>query len=229
MYFNEVWDIVGKLPYTNRERCEWLYNFVINNSLEKILELGFAYGKTTCVMAKALDDFAERGDKYGFIDTIDLESQREWQKPSIEDNLWKSRLDDHVQVYREKTGYLWWLAKKIQEQSVGYSICKPLYDFVFVDGSHRWHTDSSAFFLADKLLKRGGYMLFDDYLWTFDGAMGGDITFETDRREMSDEERKTPHIKLIVDLLVRQHPGYVVEDVMIGDKKDEWWVLARKL
>ena len=42
----------------------------------------------------------------------------------------------------------------------------PIYDYIYVDGSHAWEIDGLAFFLLDRLLKPGGYMDFDDYGWS---------------------------------------------------------------
>ena len=60
----------------------------------------------------------------------------------------------------EPKSYLWRLMKIIEQNS------EPIYDFIFIDGGHDWYTTGYAFFLVDKLLKPGGYILFDDLDWT---------------------------------------------------------------
>ena len=40
------------------------------------------------------------------------------------------------------------------------------YDFCFIDGAHTWDTDGFAFCLVDRMLRPGGWIIFDDLNWT---------------------------------------------------------------
>lgn len=87
----------------------------------------------------------------------------------------------------------------------------PKYELVFIDGPKDWTNDGCAFFLADKLLRPGGTIVFDDYSWSYraDAAARGKThdrgyIFE----HMSSEEFENPHVEAIVRLLVMQHPDY---------------------
>ena len=48
-------------------------------------------------------------------------------------------------------------------------------DFVYVDGSHRAPEVLSDLVLSFGMLKRGGFMICDDYLWTAQGGDPGDL------------------------------------------------------
>jgi predicted O-methyltransferase YrrM len=56
MKFNNVHQIVKDYPYIVSRNAEKLYNFIIENKLSNILELGFAHGKSSCYIAAALDE-----------------------------------------------------------------------------------------------------------------------------------------------------------------------------
>jgi predicted O-methyltransferase YrrM len=58
------------------------------------------------------------------------------------------------------------LAKLISEGKTGY------FDFIYVDGSHQAPDVLCDAVLAFRLLKTGGFMVFDDYLWS-EGLPGG--------------------------------------------------------
>jgi hypothetical protein len=50
-------------------------------------------------------------------------------------------------------------AERLEDRSI---------DFVYLDGAKNWTMDGLAFFLVDKLLNRDGWILFDDYSFTYD-------------------------------------------------------------
>jgi hypothetical protein len=123
-----------------------------------------------------------------------------------------------------KTGYNWYLRQEISKNTAN-DTCSPVFDLCIIDGPKNWTIDSSAFFLADKLLKKNGWMIFDDYTWTYGSA---DLTREaTDgiaHRSLSDEELQIPHVQEIFELLVKQHPDY--GRFIVRDGTD--WAIAQK-
>lgn len=184
---------------TTPEEGGQLHRFVREGGFEDILELGFAHGTSTCYLASAVD---ERGS--GHITTIDRESARE-RTPNIEAVLRHAGLEEHVEPIFAARSYNWELMKIIQRQTRG-ATTEPCFDFCFLDGAHSWETDGLAFFLVDKLLRPGGWILFDDLHWTYatSAALGA-----TDKvKEMPEDERRTPQIMKVLALLVMQHPAY---------------------
>ena len=219
MDFETVKNHVEGIPYTLPQMAEDLYQFIIDNKPQNCLELGFAHGTSSCYMAAALEETGS-----GKLTCVDLEGAREWQDPTIEQLLEKTELGDYVDIRREATSYTWFLKKQIELQSVG-NTCTPLYDFCFLDGAKNWTIDGATFFLIDKLLKPGGWIVFDDLQWTYRSKLeeGKRKTDGVYMLDMDDDELDQPHIELIFQLLVMQHPDYANFRV-----KDYWFAWAQK-
>ena len=100
---------------------------------------------------------------------------------------------------------------------------EPIFDFCYIDGAHDWYVDGFAFFLVDKLLKPGGMIIFDDMNWCF--ASSPSLKNTTRVQRMTDDEKNTPHIKKIFDLLVKQHPDYHNFNMMYNN---QWGVAQKK-
>lgn len=192
-----------------------LYDFILEQRPGECLELGFAHGSSSCYVAAALDEL-----KAGHLTSVDLERAREWQRPSIEELLAETGLASYVTVQREGTSYNWFLKKRIEAQTIDGN-CRPFYEFCFIDGAKHWTVDGFAFFLVDKLLKDGGWLLFDDLDWTRAHVQGDSMDYIS-FLNMSDDERLTAHIDLIFRLLVMQHPSYKEYRIENG------WAWARK-
>ena len=193
MKFDIVRSKLAGIPYIEPERAEILFNFILENQPENCLELGFAHGVSSCFIAAALDEVGN-----GHLTTVDLIHAMKWQKPSIEQLLSNTGLENWVTIVRENTTYNWFLMKMIERQS-SENLCKPIYDFCFIDGPKNWTIDSSAFFLVDKLLREGGWILFDDYGWTYGDR---EYMYGINLEDMGEDELSTPHIKQIFQLLV---------------------------
>lgn len=203
MKFEKVHSTIKGIPFISEANARELYDFVIANKFSSCLELGFAHGAASCYIAAALDELGK-----GKLTSVDLLNQ-DWQKPSIEELLEKLGLGKYVEIKREATGYNWFLHDVIAENSVASNFCTPIYDFCIIDGPKNWTIDSSAFFLVDKLLKKNGWIIFDDYEWTYGEAdTRRDATDGITHRKLSEAERLIPHIKEIFHLLVIQHPAY---------------------
>lgn len=217
MKFAEVWGLVGSVPFLSRKHGQELYERIVRDRPVEILELGIAHGTATCTMAAALEEIGA-----GRITAVDLAGAR--FEPSAEAQLERCGLSRYAEVVRMQTGYTWFLHDAIRKQTSGGE-CRPLYDLCIIDGPKNWTIDGCAFFLVDKLLKPGGWIIFDDYGWTYAGA---DATREaTDgitHRELSDEERRTPQIREVFELLVVPHGSY--SNFVVEDHRD--WAMAQK-
>lgn len=105
--------------------------------------------------------------------------------------------------------YNWSLMKVLQEFQ------NPVYDYVFIDGAHTWNLDALAFLLADRLLKVGGYIDFDDYSWSLrKSPYLNPLAYPETARQYTGEQIDAEHVRLILDLLVRRDSRYeeVVEN-----------------
>jgi predicted O-methyltransferase YrrM len=211
MEFLKVTEIVKDIPHISTNKAKLLYDFVKQNKFKNILELGFAHGKSTCYMAGAIDENEE-----GLITTIDRYSANE-KKPNIYDLLEKVQLKQYVKPILCNTSYNWELMKIIEQQT-DLGVCKPVFDFCFIDGAHTWEVDGLAFFLVDKLLKPGGWVLFDDLDWTYAGSPALKNTEFV--QKLPEDEKDTPQVEKVFSLLVTQHVNF--ENFII---KDGWgWV-----
>lgn len=171
-----------------------LYDVVHEVAPTDVLELGFAHGESTAYIAAALDELGR-----GRIVTIDIESARQ-RRPDIHRTLAAVGLASFVEPVFAATSYTWELMNIIQRQS-GAGNCAPCFDFVFLDGAHTWDPDGFAFFLADKLLRPGGWVMFDDLNWTLAASRSTEAA-------VPEDQMVAPQVQLVFDLLVGQHPGY---------------------
>ena len=181
------------------------------------LELGHAHGVSSAYIAAALDEIG------GHLDTVDLLPAAE-NVPNLETLLEKMRLSHRVTIHREVNSYTWFLKKKIAHQSANGK-CEPCYDFCFIDGAKNWTIDGLAFFLVDKLLSPGGWILFDDYAFTYEKYLRRkEVMDGITIRALGPDERAEPHVQQIYQLLVRQHPAYSNFEL-----QDNWWAWAQKV
>jgi predicted O-methyltransferase YrrM len=217
MKFELISEIVKGVPFIEAQNARHLYDLIIRERTMRILELGIAHGTATCIMAAALEELGG-----GAITSVDLlEAQSEF-KPSPEEQLAKANLSRFVNVVRMQTGYNWFLHNEIKRLTAGNS-CSQEYDLCIIDGPKNWTIDGCAFFLVDKLLKDNGWIIFDDYHWTYAAAMNRrDATDGITHRSLSEDERAIPHVKEIFELLVQQHPNYS-QFYQVSD-----WAIARK-
>lgn len=196
MDFDTIARSLAGVPHIVPDRAHVLYDFVLNEKPARILELGFAHGVSTCYMAAALDEIGA-----GHITTIDIPDALN-RKPDLHQLLEKTGLGKYVTPIIDPTSYTWTLMEMIQE-ATSAGRCEPGYDFVFVDGAHSWDVDGFAFFLAEKLLKPGGWFLFDDMYWSYDEDLADNPAVGT----MTPRDRNTPQIDRVFHLLATQHPN----------------------
>jgi predicted O-methyltransferase YrrM len=219
MKFSDVRNHVKDIPYTTERNAEKIYNFIIENKIKNVLELGFAHGTASCYIAAALDELGE-----GEVTCVDLLEAS--FSPSIEELLSKTGLTKYAKIIREQTGYNWFLHNEIKNNTENYQ-CKTKYDLCIIDGPKNWTIDGLAFFLTDKLLHKNGWIIFDDYSWAYSSADkgGNTATDGISHRRLSKEELITPQIKEVFQLLVMQHPSY--SNFKIHGEGD--WAWAQKL
>src|SRR6202034_1139816 len=215
MEFDEVRRLVGSTPFISPEHGQDLYRMILRDRPGRILELGIAHGTATCYMAAALD--AMGGGRITAVDLVDADFT-----PSAEMQLEMCGLSGYVEVVRMQTGYSWFLHDEIRRQTTGTQ-CWPKYDLCIIDGPKNWTIDGGAFFLVDKLLHPGGWIIFDDYAWTYAGQPRR-TTDGITHRMLSDAERTTPQVREVFELLVVPHGNY--SEFVIEDHKD--WAMARK-
>lgn len=218
MEFAEIREKVGAVPFISPEHGLELYTMILHERPTAILELGIAHGTATCYMAAALEELGR-----GRVTAVDLAGAE--FRPTAEEQLQRCGLDSYAEVVRMQTGYTWFLHDEIRRQTEG-GHCRPKYDLCIIDGPKNWTIDGCAFFLADKLLNPGGWIIFDDYGWTYAGADATrGATDGITHRVLSEAERMTPQIREVFELLVVPHGNY--SNFVVEDHKE--WAMAQKI
>ena len=218
MDFKTIRKHLDGIPFITADQGRQIYDFVLETKPERCLELGIGHGVSSCYTAAALHELGR-----GHLDAVDILEALSWQEPSLEDLLVRTGLGGFATVHREKTSYTWFLKKEI-EANTSENRCRAVYDFCFLDGCKNWTVDGFAFTLVDKLLRSNGWILFDDYNWTYaQDSEGREVTDGIVHRALGEDELTTPHIKLVFEYLVKQKPEY-------GDfKVEDDWAWAHKL
>ena len=169
MKFEEISSIVGNIPFISPKNARFLYDLILKENLTNILELGIGHGTATCYIAAALQELGT-----GTVTAVDLIEVKDTFKPSAEEQLTKTGLTEFAKVIRMQTGYTWFLHDEISKHTKN-NVCEEVYDLCIIDGPKNWTIDGAAFFFVDKLLKKNGWLIFDDYNWTYNlqGKKGG--------------------------------------------------------
>lgn len=208
MKSHDVRSVIGNLPYMTLQEAEIITKFIADKQVETILELGFKHGVSTCYMAAALSELGR-----GSIVAIDLECARA-ATPNIEELLDRIGERHRVKVFYEPTSYTWRMMRFLEEDPT------PRFNLCYLDGAHSWFVDALAFFLVDRLLRPGGWIIFDDLDWTY--ATSPSLKESEWVRNMPLDEQTTPQVKKIYELLVKPHPNY--HNFRLEDR----WAFAQK-
>ncbi len=216
--FKAIHELVGGVPFIGGRNAKFLYELIVEHRLGEVLELGVAHGTATCYIAAALDELG--GGKVTAVDLIEAAGRYE---PSPEQQLESTGLARYAEIVRMQSGYTWFLHDVIRRQTHN-GRCEPVYDLAIIDGPKNWTIDGAAFFMVDKLLKPGGWLILDDLRWTYAEAdTRREATDGITHRSLSEQERTVPHVQEIFELLVQQHPDYTDFGV-----HNEDWAVARK-
>ena len=205
-YLAEITEVVRGIPHMNPRNGERMFRFVLQQRFADCLELGFAHGVSSCYIAGAL-----RQLRQGRLLSVDMEAA-EARTPSIEQLVDRLQLRRYVDWIYEPRSYTWFLMRALEEGQQ--------YDFCFIDGAHTWDTDGFAFCLVDRLLRPGGWIVFDDMDWTY--ATSPSLAQADWVKEKPPLEQTTKGVRKVFELLVDTHPAYVTHE-------EDGWGFAQKL
>lgn len=218
--FETVAKVVDGIPNMSRDRGRRVYDHLAATSSCNVLELGTAHGVSASYMAAAVES---RGGRVTTVDHVVATKLRDPQPNDVIERAGLMSCIDRVLI--EDSSYTWWLKDQIIANTTAEGMCQPIYDFVYIDGAHNWTIDGFAFYLVERLLRPEGWLLLDDLAWSY---LASSSSFGPgqgpDELELSQPERETPHIRLVFELLVRQHPHFSSFRV-----EDEDWAWAQKV
>lgn len=186
-------------------------DFIIEHNSRDVLEIGFYHGKSSAYFAAILEDLGR-----GHLVTIDLSSAR-LRDPNVEQVLSAVDLTHRVTPIFAERSYTWEMAKMVRARR------PPQFDLCYFDGGHTWDVTGFGFVLVDLLLRPGGWIVFDDLKWTIESAIPEMKNVPGHWLACSADERATPAVQLVFDLLV-PHLGYT--DKRIVNRGH--WGIARK-
>jgi predicted O-methyltransferase YrrM len=209
--FENVTATFGDLQYMIHQDAMFIRDFIIKNDVRDILEIGFFHGKSSAYFAAILEDMGR-----GHLVTIDRKTARQ-REPNIEHVLSTLGLTHRVTPVYSERSYTWEMGKMIRERS------RPQFDLCYFDGEHTWDGTGFGFLLVDMLLRPGGWVIFDDLKWTVAAAVNDLTQAPRSWRACSEDERATPGVKMVFDLLV-PHLGYTHRRTA----KNGWWGIAQK-
>jgi predicted O-methyltransferase YrrM len=198
------------LPCMNSKKALTLGALIEREGLSSLLELGTFHGKSTAYIAAVLEAIG-RGNLVT-IDRVDAKAR----SPNVYEVLSRLGLSHRVQVYLEPRSLTWRLMRLIEEHE------SPCFDFCYFDAGHSWDVTGYAFFLVDRLLKPGGWVVFDDLDWTYERMIKPGEPPPDFLSRFPMEERRTAQIRKVWDLLVCRSTRYESHEV-IGN-----WGVARK-
>lgn len=201
----------GDLKHMQHPPAMLMRDFIIKQAARDILEIGFCHGKSSAYLGAILEDLGR-----GHLVTIDRRAALQ-RVPNIEHVLSTLDLTHRVTPIFAQRSYTWELGKMIR------SVPRPQFDLCYFDGGHTWDATGFGFVLVDMLLRPGGWIVFDDLEWTIDASLRNHVKTPRSYRTRSPDERATPGVKLVFELLV-PHLGYT--DFRIVN--DGRWGIARK-
>ncbi len=213
MEFDKVASALQGIPFMTPVLGRRVYDHVRATGPAEVLELGTAHGVGAAYIAAALE-----ANGAGHLTTVDHGGAS--YDPSPAEVLDGLGLSERVTIVRRDSSYNWFLKEEVERQSDDAGNCLPRYDFCYLDGSKNFNIDGLAVLLIEKLLKPEGWLLMDDLEWTYDHNPW--ILPHDDGRPlgpMSDDERRTPHLLAVFEVIVKQHPSFtrfVREDAWYG-------------
>jgi predicted O-methyltransferase YrrM len=200
----------GGLPYMTTTKALSLGALIEREGLSNLLELGTFHGKSTAYMAAILEAMG-RG-RLVTIDRVNAEARN----PNVYQILRDLKLSHRVQVYLEAKSLTWRLMRLIEEYE------SPCFDFCYFDAGHSWDVTGYAFFLVDRLLQPGGWVVFDDLDWTYERMIKPGQPIPDFLARIPEDERRTAQVRKVWELLVCRSNGYERHEVLGR------WGVARK-
>lgn len=172
---------------------EYLAKVFESNDSIKYAEFGIYKGAT----ALKVHELFPKSEIYLF----DYEKALNDFKRKIPNSIDRFHYFSNTQKFNDS--YNWSLMKLIQANQN-----EPLFDYCFFDGAHTVAIDALNFFLADKLLKVGGYADFDDYNWKLRGSSLDPKLVPEINDQYTDEQIDSEQVKMIIDILVKTDNRY---------------------
>ncbi|MEM9300724.1 MAG: class I SAM-dependent methyltransferase [Pseudomonadota bacterium] len=165
----------------------------------EIAEIGVGIGATSLALA-------ERLDQHGVLHLFDYEDRAEGLKVDLAERGF-ANVEAHANSRALFDSYSWNLGRLAAE-------CGPegRFHFAYLDGAHSFMHDAAATVLLMRLVRVGGFLLMDDYGWTFakSPTLNPDVNPGI-LEQYTREQLEVPHVKLVCELFLDPSPDFEVE------------------
>lgn len=143
-------DDFGTVTYPERD-CDALRDLLVDLAVERIVEVGLAYGSSALAIGEALITVGAKRPAHVIVDPL---QESEWSNAGWQ-LLRSAGLDAIVRLIVEPSSMA--LPQLVAE---GFGA-----DAAFVDGSHRYHEVFVDLSFLRKIVRPGGVIILDDYWW----------------------------------------------------------------
>ncbi|WP_164855958.1 class I SAM-dependent methyltransferase [Sinorhizobium meliloti] len=187
---------IGTAGYESLSRPQYTTIDSIKKLLESgiepvIAEIGVGIGATSRGICEVLNG-------RGKLHVFDFQAQVDVLADDLR-ALGYTNVIPHGNTHKHWDSYHWSLMKLWQ------AVRAPVFDYVYLDGAHTLLHDTAAFFIADKLLKIGGTIDFDDYAWSYAPSKA---MVAVRHEYMTKEQEEAAQVKMIVDAFVKGSTRY---------------------
>ena len=202
---NEILLLTQDIPYMEKEQALELSRIINQYKIKHLCELGTFHGKGSLCAAAVME---ERGE--GEVTTFDSEQMISTLNPTVDLLAKRFKLSHRINSIVTEKSYSWELAKLIEAND------EPIFDCVYIDGSHDYAGTALQFYLSNELAKPGCVFIFDDINWS---ASTSDSTGYY-QRVVCSEEWDQRSVNMFVDHTIKQE--HLVE---IPTTVENWRVL----
>jgi predicted O-methyltransferase YrrM len=190
------------LKYMSVDEAAFIRDLIMDHDLDNLLELGTYRGKGTAFMA-----LIQEARGRGHVTTLDQHKILNF-KPNVNEVLATFGVSHRATVKLTDRSFTHTMMQMLGAES------RPVFDFAYIDGAHTWDGAGFSFFLVDKMLRPGGWIIFDDLDWTIQNASERRRKAKPNRQlddfysDYPEEERNIKLVRKVWELLVPE-AGYV--------------------
>lgn len=221
--FDELVRRIDGVPEMSVDQGRRVWDHIRRTRPRLLLDIGTCYGASAAYMAGAC-----QANGVGRVVTVDsgLFDHRSGARTWSEELFERCDVTERIEMVRiPHSSYAWWLADRVRRRTGPSGACTPEFDFIYLDGAKLLTLDATAVVFSERLLREDGWLLMDDLGWSFDNhdEVAPVLWYSEDVQfPMSPQERSTPHLREVYDLVVKQHPSFT----QFVD--DGWWGWAQK-
>lgn len=147
---------------------------ISNNKPTRILEIGSFEGRSTCWLIDNCTTASQSDIEICCVDSWEggIEHQKGAQKEAEMSDVEK-RFDQNILIARSQINFSVNIRKIKNYSNIALPILMSegkfgFFDLIYVDGSHQAPDVLTDAIMSFQLLRVGGVMIFDDYLWSMD-------------------------------------------------------------